>query len=223
MDMPAIDGAGDASGDASHKDPTTGEDQYVTMIGKKSGNVSRVGVFLDFVRLTTRTEGPLFLDFVARRLTTRAEGPHGAHVRRAKRNRIGHSCSWMLIPLSCRYATVDKSKFNTADRPARPPRPARPSHPGADASVEDLGSGYVKIDFGDAANGAGGGVQHRQIHGKNYDTRLHAPRGGQFGFARSPARATRHTPMGVHRTWRWAGETKKDTHLKHTIAPLAYV
>ena len=38
------------------------------------GNVFRVGIFLGFVR---------------RSGTTRTEGPHGAHVRRAKRNRIG--------------------------------------------------------------------------------------------------------------------------------------
>jgi len=38
-------------------------------ITKKSGNIFRVGVFLDFVWLTTRT-------------------PHGAYVRRARRNRI---------------------------------------------------------------------------------------------------------------------------------------
>ena len=39
------------------------------MITKKSGNIFRVGIFLDFVWLTTRT-------------------PHGAYVRRARRNRI---------------------------------------------------------------------------------------------------------------------------------------
>ena len=36
---------------------------------RKSGNMFRVGIFLGFGRLTTR-----------------AEGPHGAHVRRAERN-----------------------------------------------------------------------------------------------------------------------------------------
>ena len=41
----------------------------VTLRSKKSGNVFRAGIFLDFVRLTTRT-------------------PHGAYVRRAKRKRI---------------------------------------------------------------------------------------------------------------------------------------
>ena len=38
---------------------------------KKSGNIFRVGIFLDFVWLTTRTMHP-----------------HGAYVRRARRNRI---------------------------------------------------------------------------------------------------------------------------------------
>ena len=41
----------------------------VCLLTKKSGNVFRVGIFLDFVRLTTRT-------------------PHGACVRRARRNRF---------------------------------------------------------------------------------------------------------------------------------------
>ena len=39
------------------------------LLSKKSGNIFRVGIFLDFVRLTTRT-------------------PHGAYVRGARRNRI---------------------------------------------------------------------------------------------------------------------------------------
>ena len=39
------------------------------LLAKKSGNIFRVGIFLDFVWLTTRT-------------------PHGAYVRRARRNRI---------------------------------------------------------------------------------------------------------------------------------------
>ena len=38
---------------------------------KKSGNIFRVGIFLDFVRLTTRTMHP-----------------HGVYVRGAKRNRV---------------------------------------------------------------------------------------------------------------------------------------
>ena len=41
----------------------------VPALAKKSGNIFRVGLFLDFVWLTTRT-------------------PHGAYVRRARRNRI---------------------------------------------------------------------------------------------------------------------------------------
>ena len=47
--------------------------------GEKSGDIFRVGVFLDFVRLTTRV-------------------PHGAHVRGAKRNRIGRR-SRIILPL----------------------------------------------------------------------------------------------------------------------------
>ena len=43
---------------------------------QKGGNVFRVGICLDFVK--KRRSG-----------ATRAEGPHGAHVRGAKRNRIG--------------------------------------------------------------------------------------------------------------------------------------
>ena len=51
---------------------------------KKSGNIFRVGIFLDFVRLTTRA-------------------PHGAHVRRAERNRI--DCrSHIILPLFFRPA-----------------------------------------------------------------------------------------------------------------------
>ena len=41
------------------------------LLAKKSGKMFRVGIFLDFVWLTTRT-------------------PHGAYVRRARRNRIDH-------------------------------------------------------------------------------------------------------------------------------------
>ena len=43
----------------------------VYLLAKKSGSVFLVGIFLDFVRVTTRTMHP-----------------HGAYVRRAKRNRI---------------------------------------------------------------------------------------------------------------------------------------
>ena len=53
---------------------------------QQSGNVFRVGIFLDFVRRSgttcARAEGALGA------LTARAEGPHGAHVRGARRNRI---------------------------------------------------------------------------------------------------------------------------------------
>jgi len=42
------------------------------LLTRKGGNIFRVGIFLGFARLTTRTEGP-----------------HGACVRRARRNRIG--------------------------------------------------------------------------------------------------------------------------------------
>ena len=47
----------------------------INLITNESGDIFRVGIFLDFVR---------------RSGTTRAEGPHGGalHVRRAKRNRI---------------------------------------------------------------------------------------------------------------------------------------
>ena len=50
---------------------------------KWSGNIFRVGIFLDFVR---------------RSGTTRAEGPHGAHVRRAERNRIDRRPQ-IILPL----------------------------------------------------------------------------------------------------------------------------
>ena len=56
---------------------------YLSRPSKKSGNIFRVGLFLDH-------------DFV--RLTTRAEGPHGAHVRRAKRKRIDRR-SRVILPL----------------------------------------------------------------------------------------------------------------------------
>ena len=49
------------------KDAPTGRKPYA--LTRKSGNMFRVGIFLDFVWLTTRT-------------------PHGAYVRRARRNRI---------------------------------------------------------------------------------------------------------------------------------------
>ena len=57
---------------------------------EESGDIFRVGIFLDFVR---------------RSGTTRAEGPHGGalHVRRAKRNRIDRR-SWIMLPLLCRYS-----------------------------------------------------------------------------------------------------------------------
>jgi hypothetical protein len=51
---------------------------------KKSGDVFRVGIVLDFVRPTTRA-------------------PHGAHVRRAKRNRFDRR-SRIVIPPPFRYA-----------------------------------------------------------------------------------------------------------------------
>ena len=47
---------------------------------QRSGNIFRVDIFLDFVRLTTR-----------------AEGPHGAHARGAKRNRSDHSRAHRLF------------------------------------------------------------------------------------------------------------------------------
>ena len=59
---------------------------------KKEGNIFRVGIFLDSVRLTTR-----------------AEGPHGAHVRRAKRNRVDHS--WIILPYVCRNMTATKCGY----------------------------------------------------------------------------------------------------------------
>ena len=63
---------------------------------KKSGNVFRVGIFLDFVRLTTR-----------------AEGPHGAHVRGAKRNRIDRR-SRIILPLLCRPRTNSRRSIWSA-------------------------------------------------------------------------------------------------------------
>ena len=61
--------------------------RYVIYL-KKSGSVCRVGIFLDFVR----------------RSGTTTCAPWGAHVRRAKRNRVDHR-SPIILPLFCRYAT----------------------------------------------------------------------------------------------------------------------
>ena len=61
---------------------------------KTSGDMLRVGIFLDFVWLTTRT-------------------PHGAHVRRAKRNRINRrSRYYITAPLQA--STVAKMKKTNA-------------------------------------------------------------------------------------------------------------
>ena len=56
--------------------------------GKKSGSIFRGDIFLDFVRLTTR-----------------AEGPHGAHVWRANRKRIDR-CSRRIFPLLSRWGSA---------------------------------------------------------------------------------------------------------------------
>ena len=65
----------------------TQEARYATT--KKSGNISRVGIFLDFVWLTARTEGP-----------------HGgaSYVRGARRNRIDPPWGWNCTARA-RYAT----------------------------------------------------------------------------------------------------------------------
>ena len=58
----------------------------VTLVTAESGNVFRLGIFLDFDR---------------RSGTTRAEGPHGAYVRGAELKRIAsHGCGIELL----RYA-----------------------------------------------------------------------------------------------------------------------
>jgi len=49
----------------------------ISKASKKSGNIFRVGIFLDFVRPTPRA-------------------PHGAHVRRAKRNRVNRRSPTMF-------------------------------------------------------------------------------------------------------------------------------
>ena len=54
---------------------------------KRSGNIFGVGVFLDFVR---------------RSGATRAEGPHGARVRRAKRSRVDRHAR-IILPLLFRH------------------------------------------------------------------------------------------------------------------------
>ena len=63
------------------------------LLAKKSGNIFRVGIFLDFVWLTTRT-------------------PHGAYVRRARRNRF--------TPMGVKL-----------NGPRRVPRPRRRASPGS--------------------------------------------------------------------------------------------
>jgi hypothetical protein len=109
--------------DTYHKAHVTAS--YV--IAKKSGHLFRVGLFLDFVR---------------RPGTTRAEGPHRAHVRGARRNRTDR-CSRIISPLSFRYnntkitiadadgtrhepfnSTPDGGQFDFVWLPARTPRGA---------------------------------------------------------------------------------------------------
>ena len=65
---------------------------HATVTLQISDDVFGAGVSLDFVRLATRQCTPM-----ARRYT-----PMGAHVRGAKRNRIGRS-SRLLLPFLCRW------------------------------------------------------------------------------------------------------------------------
>ena len=69
--------------------------RHQVRVSKKSGNVFRVGIFLDFVRQPG---------------TTCAGGPHRAHVRGAKRNRIDRR-SRFILPLVCRYKAAPNSGF----------------------------------------------------------------------------------------------------------------
>ena len=62
------------------------------LLTQKSGNIFRVGIFLDFVRLATRT-------------------PRGAHVRRAKRNRVDPN--WGGIERLWRRNTLPQTKRHT--------------------------------------------------------------------------------------------------------------
>ena len=96
---------------------------------KRSGNIFRVGIFLDFVGLTTRA-------------------PHGAHARRAERNRIARR-SRMILPLLFRPLRRSTSTSRTS-RSAWPPTPAR-SRARATArtrAVSCLGRGFFLISFG---------------------------------------------------------------------------
>ena len=79
--------AAEHSGD-NLKEERTRRPSFTTSAGrafrrKKRGNIFRVGIFLDFVRPTTRV-------------------PHGSHVRRAKRNRIDRR-SRVIPPLLFRH------------------------------------------------------------------------------------------------------------------------
>ena len=70
------------------------------LLAKNSGNVLRVGILLDFVRLATRA------------LNTRVS--HGVHVRRTKRKRIGRHSRVIERPLLCSTRTSRNSRNSRA-------------------------------------------------------------------------------------------------------------
>ena len=76
----------------------------VHLITEKSGNVFRVGIFLDFVRQSG---------------TTRAEGPHGAYVRRATRSRVDPHRGEVERPTTHTICGSNRSPLRTRRRNER--------------------------------------------------------------------------------------------------------
>ena len=92
--------------------PGAGRRERRARVSKKSGDVFRVGIFLDFVRLTTHT-------------------PHGAHVRRAKRNRIDprSRTSHRSPSGTARWSEGSCRTARSAASSTRPRQPARSTLP----------------------------------------------------------------------------------------------
>ena len=78
------------------------------LLVEASGNVFRVGIFWLFFLVG------IFLDFV--RLTTRTGGPHGAYVRGAKRNRIGSHWDEIYRPQRVPFVNLDTRVFGVGSQ-----------------------------------------------------------------------------------------------------------
>ena len=140
-----------------------GEDLFA----KKSGNIFRVGIFLDFVWLTTRT-------------------PHGAYVRRARRNRVDHH-GGEIERLTTRTCWANSSASHhgmlsddlqpiavTCHRHADRCRPV-PTSAGQRRRTPTWSLSYASnFTWGDGATSpTGSGVPHKPVHGCHWRTPFH--------------------------------------------------